>query len=184
MSARIRLAQPADAAAIAHVHVETWRATYAGVVPDSYLVRMSEQGQANTWRKILARRSKDDRTLVAEVEKGASDQQTLVGFGSFGRQRVTELGTRGEIFALYVLPDWQGQGIGQQLMHAVFRRLWEAGTPDCLIWVLAENPARFFYEHMGGQRVAERVESLAGEKLTEFAYGWPDLETWLQQTGG
>ena len=184
MSARVRLAQPTDAAAIAHVHVETWRAAYAGVVPDSYLVRMSEQGQAFTWRKVLTRRSKDERTVVAEVAKGEGEQQTLVGFGSYGRQRGTDLGYTGEIFTLYVLPDWQGQEIGQQLIHAIFRRLWEAGTPDCLVWVLAENPARFFYERMGGQRVAERIESFAGENLTQIAYGWPDLEAWLQQTGG
>jgi hypothetical protein len=50
--------------------------------------------------------------------------------------------------------------------------------------VLADNPARFFYERMGGQRVAERTESFAGQDLAQFAYAWPDLEAWLQQTGG
>jgi hypothetical protein len=51
-----------------------------------------------------------------------------------------------------------------------------------MVWVLAANPARFFYEAMGGARAGERLEEFAGTQLEELAYGWPDLESWLAQT--
>lgn len=191
-SLRIRRARSEDAGAIAKVHVETWRAAYAGIVPDAYLVRMTESGQAFTWRKILARKQAEETVLVVEAPqadkaagagKGGREDRRIVAFGSCGAQRDNALTYRGEVFTLYVAPDWQAQGIGRQLLGALFRRLYEAGLPDAMIWVLAENPARFFYERMGGQRIAEREQTFAGEALAETAYAWPDLETWLNQVG-
>ena len=44
-----------------------------------------------------------------------------------------------------------------------------------MIWVLADNPARFFYERMGGRRVGERDERLWGALLHEIGYGWSSL---------
>lgn len=180
---RVRQARAEDAAAIARVHVETWRAAYAGIVPDAYLVRMTESGQSFTWRKALARARTDERVWVAE-SADAQGRTLVIGFGSHGPQRTSDLLYSGEVYTLYVLPDWQGRGIGRRLLQLMFRGLYERGIPDCVIWVLAANPARFFYERMGGQRVAERDEAFAGEMLTQAAYAWPDLEAWLQQTGG
>jgi hypothetical protein len=50
------------------------------------------------------------------------------------------------------------------------------GSSSAVIWVLAGNPARFFYERMGGRRVAEREEALWNVVLPEAAYGWDDLK--------
>lgn len=184
-SAHIRLANPGDGAAIARIQVETWREAYAGIVPDDYLVGMEETVQAAGWRKLLLRRASAERTLVAEVPvEAAVGEHSLIGFGSCGPQRSSTLLYSGEVYTLYVLPDWQGEGIGRQLLYAMFRRLYERGVPDCVVWVLADNPARFFYERMGGQNVAERSESFAGERLAQRAYAWPDLEAWLAQMGG
>lgn len=181
---RIRRARAGDAAAIARVHVETWRATYAGSVPDDYLVRMTQRGQAFFWRKMLSRRRLDSTVLVAEVPaSGRRAGEAIIGFGSCGLQRSSNLPYAGEVYTLYVAQDWQGRGVGQRLLAGLFRTLYEEGVPDCLIWVLAANPARFFYEHMGGQRVAERQEAFAGQMLEEAAYAWSDLEGWLGQAG-
>ncbi len=81
-------------------------------------------------------------------------------------------------YALYVAIDWQGKGLGRRLLGALFSQLQGAGVSDAYLWVLAGNPARFFYETMGGTRVAERRESFAGTLLAEIAYGWPDLSVW------
>ena len=45
--------------------------------------------------------------------------------------------------------------------------------------MLTANPARFFYEAVGGSAVAERKEAFAGTLLDETGYAWPDLESWL-----
>lgn len=172
---RIRAARPSDAPAIAKVHVETWRATYAGLVPDNYLVGMSEEGQTFVWRKLLARPARTETVLVAQ----APDRGPVVGFGSYGRARPSGLSYGGEIYTLYVAVDWQGQGIGRRLLSGLFGGLVEARVSDAFLWVLTGNPTRFFYEAMGGTRAATRQETFAGTLLDETAYAWPDLKAWL-----
>ena len=167
----LRRAKPADAAAIARVHVETWRASYAGLVPDAYLLGMTEAGQTNSWWRTL--RQGGGANLVAETRGGQ-----VVGFGSCGRPRLGKLSFQGEVYALYVAIDWQGQGLGRRLLGDLFSALRAAKVSDAYLWVLAGNPARFFYETMGGTRIAERQESFAGTLLDEIAYGWSDLSQW------
>ncbi len=77
---------------------------------------------------------------------------------------------------LYVLADFRGAGIGGRLLRALFIELKERGHPSALVWVLADNPARYFYAAMGGRVVAERSQALWGKPLQQAAYGWPDLE--------
>ncbi len=45
-----------------------------------------------------------------------------------------------------------------------------------LIWVLADNPSRRFYERLGGQLVREAEVELGGQRLRELAYGWKNLD--------
>jgi len=164
----LREAEAADAEAIARVHVETWRAAYAGLVPDHYLIDMSVQGQSTQWKRLLRRPAERHLTLVAEVQ-GAG----VVGFGSAGAARSRPPPAAGEVYTLYVATDWQGHGIGRALLRALLGRLARQGHADAYLWVLAENPSRFFYERVGGQRVAQQVETFAGSELLEYAYRWP-----------
>lgn len=166
-----------DAGSIARVHVTTWRAAYAGVVPDAYLVGMTEIGQMRFWRRLLGRPQAEETILLAEIQ-GAGGPE-VVGFGSCGRSRPYGLPYRGEVFTLYVEDDWQGRGIGRALIRALFADLVAQDHGDALIWVLSANPARFFYEAVGGSPVAERQETFAGALLDEIGYAWPDLESWL-----
>jgi ribosomal protein S18 acetylase RimI-like enzyme len=176
----IRPASQADARAIARVHVETWRSTYAGTLPDRVVVQMSIENKAAVWREMIGRRGLREAILVAAVP-GAG----VVGFSSCGpaasillRPASADHPTQpyaGEVYTLYVLPDWQEQGIGRRLLCGCFRRLVEAGLDSAFLWVLASNPSRFFYEAMGGLRAGERDEALWGAVLHEAAYGWPDL---------
>ena len=178
-----------DAGPIARVHVTTWRAAYAGLVPDTYLVGMTEVGQMRFWRRLLGRPQAEETILVAEIESAASATSAgsaasdggpqVVGFGSCGPSRPYGLPYGGEVFTLYVTDDWQGRGIGRALIRALFVDLVARGNSDALIWVLSANPARFFYEAVGGSSVAERKEAFAGAMLDETAYAWPDLESWL-----
>ena len=171
----LRPARPGDAAAIARVHVETWRAAYAGIVPDAYLVSMTESKQALMWNHTVRRAVAPEAVLAAESTDLPGGR--IVGFGSCGGARGQP--GNGEVFTLYVAPDWQGQGIGRLLLEALLARLHGGGLNQAVVWVLGANPARFFYEALGGRRVAERNERFAGVDLAEAGYAWPDLGAWL-----
>ena len=174
---KIRRARPEDAAAIARVHVETWRAAYAGLVPDAYLVGMSVQGQSFVWQRSIARRGRFETILVAELAGGGP----LIGFGNAGMARRGPLPYGAEVYTLYVAGDWQGRGVGRRLLGGLFEALVRNRFDDAFLWVLASNPSRFFYEAMGGRRAGERREAFAGTLLDEAAYAWPDLRTWLTE---
>ncbi len=168
---RIRDATASDAPAIARVHVEAWRNAYAGLLPDSVLVRMNRERHTLQWARTIGRRRPRDIVLVAETAAGA-----IVGFGSAGRARQPQLAFGGEIYTLYVHPEHQDQGVGRDLLNALFGALVARGVQSAFLWVLAENPSRFFYETMGGKRIAERDETLWNTTLHEIAYGWSNLK--------
>lgn len=163
----VRLGSVEDADAIARVHVETWRTTYAGMLPDDMLVRMSAEGQARMWRRMLR---EGETVLVAEDPTAG-----IIGFSSYGPNRGGRGDFSGEIYTLYVLPDHQERGLGRGLLGALFAALQREGHNSALIWVLADNPTRFFYEAMGGRCVAAREARMWGTKVSELAYGWDNI---------
>ena len=185
----LRRGRPGDGPEIARIHVETWRTAYSGIVPASYLVGMTAAKKVAMWESSLRRKDGGETVLVAEALPGAvpgsgpgsvnAPEAEIVGFGSCGPARAGPC--RGEVYTLYVAGDWQGQGIGRRLLGGLFEALRSAGVNDALIWVLRANPARFFYEAMAGQRLAERREPFAGVVLEETAYRWPDLAAWLAE---
>ncbi|MGH6991029.1 MAG: GNAT family N-acetyltransferase [Stellaceae bacterium] len=165
---RIRPAQIDDVGAIAQIEVETWRTTYAGMLPDRMLIGMSERRQKSSWAGLVRYRPGD--VIVAEL-----DGTGVVGFGNCGAQRDPSLPYTGEVFTLYVTPDAQNCGIGRRLIGALFERLLENGRSSALIWVIAANPSRYFYEHVGGKLILTRRIRIAGEPVEAVAYAWPDL---------
>ncbi|MGM0561802.1 MAG: N-acetyltransferase family protein [Pseudomonadota bacterium] len=175
---RVRDATAMDGRSLAEIHVETWRAAYAGLVPDEHLIALSVEERTHYWRELAARR-KEMQVLVAE-----SEERALVGFAAWGRTRVGQLPYRSEIYALYVHPDWQNQGAGRALMTAAFEEMAAAGHFNACLWVLSGNNSRYFYEAMGGQSIGQRLESFAGTRLEETAYAWPDLIGWLKSVKG
>lgn len=178
---RIRRARPGDARGIAGVHVESWRSAYAGILPDRVIVQLSVDDKAAAWRKMIGQQNTAEAVLVAV----SGDK--LIGFASCGHAGPETTDYDGEIHMIYVAPDWQDQGVGRGLLCACFQVLFHAGIDAAFLWVLADNPARFFYEAMGGRRIGERDERLWGVDLHEAAYGWRDLETiprpWRRQGG-
>lgn len=160
----VRLARPADVAAIARVQVQSWREAYAGIIPQPYLDQLSVPAHERYWRKVLGG---DGWAFVAEWEG------RLVGFASGTLSRVRPDIT-GEISVLYVLRNYNGLGIGRALFDACHYELARCGHHGLLIWCLADNPARGFYEHLGGQVAGENHVLIAGARLREVAYVWPD----------
>lgn len=166
--AGIRQARRDDAASIAAIEVETWRATYAGVLADAVLIGLSAERKAREWRSWL-------RQSTGGVWVWDDNRLGPQGFGHCGRQRLPSLPYDGEITTLYVLPDAQGHGIGRALLRAMFADLKTRGMESALVWVLEANPSRFFYGHLGGRLACRRTIAFGGEALDALGYAWDEL---------
>jgi L-amino acid N-acyltransferase YncA len=170
ISLSIRMARRADATCIANIFVDSWRDTYAGILPDSALIGLSTARETQSWSRTIARQSMRNPVLVA-----ADASERIYGFTSAGSSRDASLPYQGEVYTLYVAPGHTGQGIGRALLNWTFRLFKRSGFSGAIIWALADNPSRFFYESQGGSIVAERTIQVFGSAQREIAYGWPSL---------
>jgi L-amino acid N-acyltransferase YncA len=166
---QIRKARPSDAPAIARVHVDSWKTTYAGIVPEEVLAQLSYDGRADRWNEILADAT-GDFVFVAETEEGR-----VVGFVCGGKERSSDAVYQGEVSAIYLLEAYQGKGIGRRLIAAAAQELLARGFRRMLVWVLDANPSRGFYEALGGRKVRKSEVPIGGRSYPNVAYGWDDL---------
>ena len=174
----IRAASPLDAAALAQVHQQSWRTTYAGILPLDVIARQAGRKSDAAWRKRLATARGVDETWIAERPRAG-----LIGFASCGPAREPIEGLEAEIYALYVLQTEQRRGVGRALVRAAARHFVRNGYFGFYLWVLKANRARMFYEAMGGQEIAERTERLGKHPFAEIAYGWHDLTGLVADNG-
>lgn len=172
----IRHAREADARRMAEIYVDTWRDSYAGVVPDKVLLSMSVGSQSKSWTRAIKR--KRELIMVAEDTDAG-----VVGLSSGGNNRDRVSRYKGEVYTLYIAADHQNRGVGRKLLRGLFNALKDNDCGGAVIWVLASNPARFFYEAVGGIRTDERDEKLWGVELHEIGYVWPDLAVTLADGG-
>ena len=141
----------ADAMAIAMVQVDSWRTTYAGIVPQEYLDALSYEQRATVWRTILSATAQIQFVYVAECDGGS-----VVGFASGGQVRNSDPVFESELYTIYLLESHQHMGLGRLLTSKIPQRLLEEGIHSMLVWVLAANPSRLFYEALGATQVSER----------------------------
>lgn len=165
----VRSARHEDAQAVARVYIDAWHHTYPSILPSELLRAMTPRGQAARWRAAITAGGRE-RVLVAECP-----QHGVVGMTSFGPAQDKAVGYDGEVYTLYVAPDFFEIGIGTLLLRAAFGALRTSGFTSCVIWAHARNPARYFYEAMGGRLVAERSRRMVGTAVPEAAFGWKKL---------
>jgi ribosomal protein S18 acetylase RimI-like enzyme len=164
---RLRRAGVDDAAAIATVHVRTWKSAYRGLMPQALLDSLTFERRTGWWKGELELARDDRRPWVAV------DDDRVVGFVHAGPSRDDDAGTRiGEVYAIYVDPECQGKGIGRDLLRHATRDLRTHGFRRAILWVLRDNrPSQQFYEAAGwADDGADRVESLAGFDVREARY--------------
>ena len=157
----VRKANVVDAGAIAHVHVQSWHTTYAGIVPDEYLASLNEVERVPVWREWLSR---DIHVFVVEME-GA-----VVGFGSAGPIREPLQEYDAELFAIYVLKHAQKRGIGTALLRSLAGSLRAEGFHCMVAWVLEANPSVRFYEKAGALRISSKEIEIGNVMLPELAF--------------
>ncbi len=168
-TAVVRLATDADVEGMARVSVDTWRLTYGGILPDAYLARMRAGAHEAQKRRML--HGPGAIHFVAEEQMTAEP----VAFASAGPSRGGPPGVTGEIYELYVQNGFQRQGLGRRLLEAAGAWLAERGHEAMIVWVLADNPNRDFYERIGGHFTNLRTIRVGGVAVDEASYVWRDL---------
>lgn len=164
MTIGIRKAEPQDAEAIADVHQQAWRGAYSGIIPHRALNGMINRRGTQWWANAIRRAA-----TVLVVEIGGS----VAGYATIGRNRARELSQQGEIYELYLRPEYQGIGLGSRLFAAARQRLAESGLSGLVVWALEENVgALSFYEGAGGRDIAEGVEIFDHKAVKKVAFVW------------
>ena len=169
----IREAEAGDETGITQVHIASWRSTYQGIVSDDTLANLDAERREKMWREMLTNPESSNFAFVAETGMGE-----VVGFASGGPESSGEEDFDGELYAIYILEEFQRQGIGRRLTQAIIRRLIDDGYYSMLLWVLKDNQgSRKFYEKMGGELVGEKQYEIGGELLDAVGYGWKDIKS-------
>ena len=169
----VRTARPEDAANLARIYIESWQDTYAGVISHTLLTAMSHKGHTARWQTTIKNAERHSgAVLVAEDARHG-----IIGLASLGAARDSGTGFEGEVYTLYVDPAFLGHGAGRALLSGAFDAFKTRRLRSCLIWAHARNNACFFYEAMGGLRVATRTTRLMGELTPEIGFGWKRLVT-------
>jgi ribosomal protein S18 acetylase RimI-like enzyme len=160
----VRRAKPSDAAAVAETHDESWRAAYQGIIPGRELERLINRRGPDWWDGSIRKGSRISILVFGE---------TVAGYANYGRNRARSLQYDGEIYELYLRPEFQGLGFGRRLFGAARRDLAQSGFNSLVVWALADNsPAVSFYQAMAGKPIARSSEKFGDKVLDKIAYAW------------
>ena len=177
---QIRPARPADAVAIAAVHVAVWRTAYAGILPNAYLSRMSVSRHASHYGAGIRAGVGVFVATASEDDLPHGNTSRVVGFTTAGQARGTgRTLAEGEIETLYVMDDWRDRGIGRALIHSGATHLRELGCGSAFLWVLRDNPSRWFYQRLGGRTAMNMEITIAGEPIVQTAFVWDPIDRLL-----
>jgi len=172
----IRLATSNDMKAVSMIYVDTWKTTYIGLVPEAYLAQLSVQEAERKWTQFLADSSQ--RTFLYVV---LNEKEKIVGFAA-GQIRTIDEVHKGELYALYVLPEAQSLGIGKKLILTVSKHFLKEDIFSMMVWVMKMNRSgRAFYKRLGGSYSDFRLSRFGNVTVEDEAYEWLDIATLVRR---
>lgn len=164
LSIGVRRAKLDDAAAIATVHDAAWRGAYRGILPGLELERMVERRGPAWWTRAIRR-----HVIVLVLEVAGK----IVGYATLGPSRMRALPYKGEIYEIYLAPEYQGIGLGRRLFQAARRMLVDLKFTGTAVRALRANDgACSFYRSLGGKPVIETGEKIGDSVLPVLVFGW------------
>lgn len=170
----IRRAIISDAPGIAKVHVDSWRTTYKGIIPQSFLDGLSYEQRTKLWENNIS--DKSSMIFVAENEG------EIIGFVTGGKRNTNEEAGASDLTSIYLLEEWQGKRVGKKLLNQIMNVFLEQGYQKIYVEVLAENKTRQFYQYYGAEYVKTVQLNIAGKILNEEIYVWNNVEKVIQQS--
>ncbi|MEM9634167.1 MAG: GNAT family N-acetyltransferase [Pseudomonadota bacterium] len=163
----LRAARTADCEALAGIHTEAWLGAYRGVLHGVDLQKMISRRGIGWWRGALSRGVNIRILSIADIP---------AGYATYGPCRLRGTGMDGEIYELYLKPEYQGLGFGRTLFTNVRETLSAKNMSGLAVQVLSDNqPARSFYRAMGGKLSAKSWYRIGGRRMELSIYTWmPD----------
>ena len=145
------------------------RTAYQGIIPGPELDKLINRRGAEWWEGAIRKGS-----LISILAFG----DTIAGYANYGRNRARSLAYDGEIYELYLRPEFQRRGFGRRLFAAIRRDLAQSGIKSLVVWALSDNtpantPAVAFFRALGGRPVARSSETFGNKSLDKIAYAWP-----------
>src|SRR5262245_34106865 len=160
----VRRAKTSDAASIASTHDDAWRTAYQGIIPGPELDKLINRRGPDWWESAIRKGSR-----IAILVFG----DTVAGYANYGRNRARSLYYDGEIYELYLRPEFQGLGVGRKLFTSARKDLAQSGLHSLVVWALSDNElAVDFYRNLGGRAVARSSERFGSKVLDKVAYAW------------
>lgn len=172
----IRKAISKDALGIAEVHVQSWKEAYKGIISQDFLDGLRIEDRLPLWESNLNNPNPNAPVYVAEDSNGK-----IVGFSSFGKERTKNNQLDGELYAIYLLSEVKRKKVGSKLLLAGINDMLSQGFESLLVWVLADNPGRRFYEQYGSVKETSELIQIADVNYEEIAYKWSDLKELMKE---
>ncbi len=170
----VRKAKLGDELGIAEVHVASWKTTYAGLIPNSFLSSLSVEKRAAMWAGAIREMQETSNLKAVFVCEDGSGR--IQGFVAGGVEREPGCGFDSELYAVYLYKEMQQKGLGRRLTHELAKWLHQNSYGKMRLWVLENNPSRRFYESIGGKLLPHsKTVDFGGKACLEIAYGWHDL---------
>ncbi|HEY0441817.1 MAG TPA: GNAT family N-acetyltransferase [Xanthobacteraceae bacterium] len=160
----VRRAKPSDAGTLAATHDDAWRTAYQGIIPGQELERLISRRGPCWWENAIRKGSRVSLLVFGD---------RVAGYANYGRNRARSLTYEGEVYELYLRPEFQGLGFGRRLFTAARRDLAQSGLKSLVVWALSDNdPAVEFYRALGGRAIARSSERFGTRVLDKVAFGW------------
>ncbi|MGE7602527.1 N-acetyltransferase family protein [Peribacillus sp. NPDC097675] len=170
----IRKATLADAIDIAKVHVDSWRSTYKNIIPDEFLKKLSYDQRTDLWNRNISKEG--NYVFVAENNEGK-----IVGFADCGKRENNNVTKSGDLTSIYLLEEYQGKGIGKQLLKQLFLQFQALGFNRVFVEVLEDNNTRYFYEYYDANLLKSEKITIAGAEMNLLIYQWNNLNQVLSK---
>ena len=155
---------------IASVLMKTWQQAYKGVIDQDYLDSLDLNQKIERWKNILQTPNRKSQVYVF-----LNNQDQVVGVYSFGQSRYPEHPFTHELYLIYILPQYQGRGLGRFIFEDIKKKLHALNAQNLCVTVLQKGPAVGFYKKMGAKIIQARKDEIGGKQYAEYLMGWDKI---------
>jgi GNAT superfamily N-acetyltransferase len=158
----------ADCAEVAKVHVRSWRESFAGLVPETVMERITIEKRTKAFLERF--QSSSYKMYVAEVA-----DRGIIGFADCGEPRSEIDDYQAELYAIFLLPEFQGSGVGRRLFALCVEAVVKSGKSSMYLLAFENSPYRSFYDKLGGVVIGKKQVEIEGTMFDAVVYGWDNL---------